>query len=147
MTPMTKKDVYEKVKAHFSRPGAVFGYDPNGCVYRGEDDAHSQIRCAFGAILPDDRYHPGMENTIASTVIDGDWFISVNSWGEEPKPGYELTNLFENWDNGFAEFIDEIQQAHDTEAKSNNPSMKNFLLNLDLIYKDPFDVEDPDDQC
>lgn len=99
---MTTEEARLQMIEWFSRPDAVFGYEAGyGCVYRGHQDPHSQIRCAFGCLIPDKAYSPEMENRIASAAIhesaDVAWKLDVTSMDTA--------------------FLDIAQHKHDTMAR------------------------------
>lgn len=119
---LNPSDVVRIIHEHFSKPDAVFGFvsnnnDDDYCVYRGNDDPSSPVRCAFGCVLPDDLYKPKMENKTASHVL-----------GENGK----ISDLF-NW-NGFAwnEFLDVLQNIHDNNARAGS-SISQFFDDLDEV--------------
>lgn len=67
--PMTSQEVFDTVAKHLfgqGRPAAKldeFG-DPDGCFYRSADG----LKCAIGALIPDDQYDPEFEGSAASTI-------------------------------------------------------------------------------
>lgn len=76
----TWEQVVRGTYEYFSRPGAKLAFEQRYnadedeigiCVYRGDYDATSPIRCAFGVHIPDDRYDPRMEGVSAGALIDG----------------------------------------------------------------------------
>ena len=96
---MNVQQAYEKIVDHFSEPGAELANNeagPTSCVYRGDYDAKSPIRCAFGVLIPDELYTPDFENTTAFNLFDN-----------HP----QLTALFD--DVGTRRFIVEAQRLHD----------------------------------
>ena len=76
---MTTQEAYEQIRAHFSKPDAVFAFseeeydraEGNGCVYRLGGNPKSPVRCAFGALIPDELYDPKFENVSAVELISG----------------------------------------------------------------------------
>lgn len=105
MSGLTRLDVLKKNREHFSQPSAVFGYDGTSCVYRGNGHKDSNVRCAFGVVIPDDVYRPVMENIIATAVVQN----------------HEMPDgLFsdEIWDGGW---MNDLQGRHDRMASERSP--------------------------
>jgi hypothetical protein len=69
---MTKQEIYERVRDHFSVPGTRMGYSNSAesCVYRGGNNPVSPVRCAFGVLIPDELYEPKMENTLVGQLLE-----------------------------------------------------------------------------
>jgi len=119
---MNKQEIYLKMREHFSKPNVKFGVIARDtvtedCVYRGNSDPTSPIRCIFGCILPDDKYDPGMEGKFADQVIDQ----------------YGLKDMFpsDTW-----EFIADMQALHDELARSINRNQIDIdVARHDLIYE------------
>lgn len=61
---MTEKEAIQKMIEHFSAPDAVFGFDHSTgqCVYRGDGDPASSVRCSIGVLIEDSEYSPSMES-------------------------------------------------------------------------------------
>lgn len=55
---MTMSEAIAKMIAHFSKPGAVFGCETqyHTCVYRGDNDPTSTMRCSVGVLIQDNEY-------------------------------------------------------------------------------------------
>lgn len=58
---MTKQETFDTVVAHLRKQGAK-ATDGIGCKYRTSDG----LQCAAGCLIPDERYSPGLENSIVS---------------------------------------------------------------------------------
>lgn len=132
--PMTKTDVINKVRKHFSQPDAEYGFligvDTSEyaaslndgtigdvCVYRGDHDASSPIRCAFGCLIPDELYDPEFDR---------------GSFAADVCVSYpEIADLFA--DDVSYEWLNNLQRIHDTCARNNDP-MEVFLAELDEFY-------------
>lgn len=123
---LKEHEIIAHVREFFSRPGAEFAFettedDDSGlCVYRGNQDPASPIRCAIGCILPDRLYRPEYEEKAARVlwdVLTGERVISA-----EVTPDF-LTNL---------------QQVHD-DAATEEKSIAQFLSNLDE-FESTFDA-------
>lgn len=139
METLNRQQVYEKVREFFSRPGAVFGYSGSMCVYRGDGDPLSPVRCAIGCLLPDNLYDDGMENTGAEEVYNGDWHNFDDSGNEYE--GYGIGHLFDPSDEGMPYFLSEMQEIHDGVARRlkggfPDATMELFITNLDIFAKD-----------
>lgn len=85
---MTKQEIVNEIFKWFTQPGAVLGSEPVSedgmtCVYRGEGDPTSKVRCGIGCLIPDDVYDPTYEGSAVShlvfepTVIRHDELIAV----------------------------------------------------------------------
>lgn len=107
--------ILNQVREYFMRPGAVLAQEDGGttCVYRGEHEPHSPVRCAFGVLIPDELYSPAMEENIASAVL---------------RDYSELAALFEGIDESF---LDTIQFVHDSAS-----SVEEFLSQLAVVERD-----------
>jgi len=59
MINLTKQETFDKVAVHLIKQGkqSVSGYS-GGCAYRGDNG----LRCAVGALIPDDLYDDEMDN-------------------------------------------------------------------------------------
>lgn len=69
-TPLTRADIIQRVREHFSKPDTVLAFDGAKCIYRGENDPASPVRCFVGVIIPDEIYNPEFENEPASLIFD-----------------------------------------------------------------------------
>jgi hypothetical protein len=126
---MTTQEAYEKIRNHFLQPDAVFAVDPRSgiygkgsCIYRGDYDPHSPVRCAFGVLIPDHLYKLQMETKTAEAVLrDHDTLADALKDGDQR---YEIN---------FVMFVDEAQSAHDTIATSEEPSIADFINTLDEL--------------
>lgn len=128
---MTNQEAYDAILAHFEQDGAVFGWgdirriDDNGyvsverdCVYRGNGDPKSPLRCAFGCLIPDDLYNPGMEGTTASGVL------TVSGKYGDLKAHFDGLNLT---------FLDTIQGMHDRLAREGEYSVNAMQVFIDQL--------------
>lgn len=140
MATMTKQEVYEQIRSHFTKPGAVLAYEPmskdsgNGCVYRLNQDPKSPVRCAFGLLIPDEVYHPEMENKNASDLIYAYRSLNELYGGEMPNEGeYHPDMEDEEWvPQGLVDFINEAQLKHDNAAMHEG-TVESFVLSLDEL--------------
>lgn len=107
---MNTQQVYEKIRAHFTQPGAELATETSrGCVYRGDYHAHSPVRCAVGVLIPDELYEPDMEDY---TSVSG----SVRKLLEEQ--GIDI------------KFVHNCQLAHDRSV-----SVEDFVERLDDLAR------------
>lgn len=69
---MTAQEAYEKIRAHFTKPDAVFSWDEskNNCVYRKDGDPASPVRCAVGVLIPDKFYDVELEENSIDMLLD-----------------------------------------------------------------------------
>jgi len=100
---MTVDEIYNQIKDHFSKPGAVLAKsapDHGGvCYYRMDKDPESAARCAVGCLIPDDMYDPNWEG---NSVYD--LFTEFNNFGP-------ILNIKKD-DKSF-NFLKEAQYDHD----------------------------------
>lgn len=81
----TNQAVFDKVWEAFvvgDRQRAVCnkGMTIETCVYRGDQDAHSDTRCAIGVCIPDDMYDPELDSQGSIRQVHEvmpDWYDSV----------------------------------------------------------------------
>lgn len=122
---------YQAIVEHFSREGAEYAiresrssdpvsgsFNERMCVYRMDEDPSSPIRCAFGVLIPDDKYNPAMEGEAAIGILISD--------------AYGLEDLAA--DQATRKFIATAQGSHDQHAALGDP-MKFFLSDLKDIYE------------
>lgn len=127
-----KREIIAKVREHFSQPGVEFGYDSveSSCVYRGDGDRTSSVRCAFGVIVPDKLYDPSFEGMVASDVMREDNRISDLFDGEIVSDIPALSDS-----NYSSTFIDALQELHDGAAVRGD-SIAHFLRELDKFEQE-----------
>lgn len=65
----TRMSALVKAREWFARKGAQFGYKDGYCVYRGDNDPESEIRCGIGCLLPNEAYHRGLENRGITAIL------------------------------------------------------------------------------
>lgn len=129
---MTEREIIAKVREHFSRPDAQYGYDAESacCVYRLDNDPASPVRCAVGVLIPDEAYVPEIESCVAPTLVASGVYTYEN---DEDKDGtlWRLGDLVElPGDAGL--FLRQLQIAHDDRARDGMP-MSSFLAYLDAV--------------
>lgn len=116
---MTIQQAYEKIRTHFSQPGAQYGYNEESgeCQYRSPEN-HP---CAVGVLIPDELYE------------------QIGPWDIEGKGVRDLAKLDELRDlvNGDTpmgqfklEFLTSVQRLHDNCAIEHHP-MEEFIRRLD----------------
>lgn len=125
---MTVTEIREKVIEHFSKPDAVMGYVKNPdaetaeeidgkCVYRGDGDPASPVRCAFGCLIPDEIYNPNWD--LNGGKISAYLFSHSDA----------LQDLFSSEDQGE---IRNLQSLHDSMANSGH-SPAEFVEEVKLL--------------
>lgn len=142
MQPLSKREIIAKIREHFTKPGAQFGYASeygetfeeaelgNGvCVYRGDADPHSEIRCAMGVLVPDELYSPAMESELAGSLLDGR--MAYDDIAEEDVQLPSLRHLFA--ENVTGDFLRACQKAHDDTANEEGGTIETFLERLDGV--------------
>jgi len=108
---VTTQEAYERMRVFFSRPNARIALTEGGtCVYRGEDDPASPLRCAVGCLIPDDQYHYSFEGE----AIYDEIVAKV--------PAIQDVDI---------DFLLQAQESHDASA-----SPIQFIGNLDAIADD-----------
>lgn len=108
---MTTQDAYEAIRAWFLDPTVPYGYANGACVYRGDEEATSPIRCAAGCLIPDKDYRPDWEGSGSDKVIEAlpVHFLEVD-----------------------ADFLDKAQCLHDSAAINGIPRER-FIHDLDSL--------------
>lgn len=115
-TSMTKLDVVRRIKEHFSRPDAKMAMSiTRTCVYRGNSDANSSIRCAFGVLIPDELYDLAMEGRVADELLPGAAVLNYDTGESYMTPS--MQHLFANEVDG--NFLRNLQEIHDDIALGN----------------------------
>lgn len=125
---MTPQEAFERAALHLLAQGRMAAADsPTGlkCYYRSPDG----LRCAVGALIPDELYDPRMENQRATAVIDEfslGFLAEANIWDKR----HELT------------LLDELQWEHDRPAFWQAPHKElirigeHFGLKVDFLLSD-----------
>jgi hypothetical protein len=117
---LTTQDAYEQMRKWFSDPRHEAGWDPDHkrCVYRGDEGAKSQKRCAVGCIMPDDLY---------DADLDAGFGVRISEMRDYTDA---LQSFFDGID---IDFLIEAQDAHDAMAETYMWDRVKFIDQLDLI--------------
>lgn len=117
------QEVYEKIREHFTAEDAVYGMnnDSMTCVYRGDYDPKSSVRCSVGVLLPDDEYDPHMDspNGMSVNAYNMVGQALIKRWGTQLDFG----------------FIGAVQVVHDDKAQTLAP-IEHFVSRLDKLAAD-----------
>jgi hypothetical protein len=106
---LTRIEMLDRAIEHYSRPGAVYGYDPGAdpigvgigkCCYRGKEGAGSTTRCFLGLQIPDQDYDPV-------------WDDGGGKSGESVIEAVAHLDLFDRNDD---DWLIVMQDAHDDAA-------------------------------
>ena len=73
------KHLLAQGKKSYLDPVTPFGYPP--CAYRGEGG----LKCAIGALIPDDQYSYKMENMSVSILLQQDYYPPILKSGDLTK--------------------------------------------------------------
>jgi len=107
-----------KIRDHFSQPGVKYGYDYHlqECRYRaiGKNETHHS--CAIGCLIPDERYHPRIEE---------DFFIDVIKL---------YPDIFGPSGDVAISIYQKVQQIHDDHAQKNFP-VSRFVDRINCIIE------------
>jgi hypothetical protein len=118
---MTIDEMYNQMKDHFSRPGAVLSKSPpeSGGMgyYRLDRDPLSPARCAVGCLIPDDKYNSDWEGLNVLDAMD------------ESNIG-EILGVSKK-DAKSVSFLMAAQRQHDTHTSTSTTS---FLEGLENVY-------------
>lgn len=110
---MDRQGIYDKVKAHLLKQGQKArraGASLDSCFYRG----HNGLKCAIGALIPDELYKLSMEQKSVSGLIR-----------EYPEVG----RLFEVKSAEDLRFLSYLQSIHDNrEPEYWKMELKNLAL-------------------
>lgn len=107
---MTVKQAYTRIRAHFATNGVKLGVDAEGCKLRTADGR----KCAVGALIPDSRYRPEMEEWSNGTIVNRLW----------PASPPELED-----------YLSDVQMLHDDLADTPRASRITFLAAMDRQYR------------
>ena len=121
---MTVDDIYNQIKEYFSRPDAVFAMKDRGkdgnCVYRLDNDPSSPVRCVVGCLIPDDLYNSDWEGAGVNVLI-------------KHRPDFGAA-IGVTQDSEAHKFLVVVQPMHDTFARDEVSTVKDFLNRLDEVY-------------
>lgn len=122
---MTPQEIFDIVVTHiYSMKHRSRNSDQPACAYRAEDGS----RCAVGILIPDENYHPDMENNGVGDLL--------NYWNEH----------LPSWFGDNEALLRYLQAAHDASrfwtVDNNGPNsgMKNQLLQIAHVYNLNTDV-------
>lgn len=62
------QEAYERVRKHYSQPGALYGNDEMSCTYRGRQLADSQRRCSVGVLIENSEYRTEFDTACFSPL-------------------------------------------------------------------------------
>lgn len=112
ITPLSKQEIFDLVCEHLAQQKMRCVSNAGCCVYRGPNG----LKCAIGALIPDDLFTPEMEyETISNLLLHDD------------ATSKRLCNLFGGTSN--LEFLSSLQEAHDAPAFSAQ-ELRGRLLNI-----------------
>lgn len=123
--PQTIFDTVLTALRHQDRGAITLRDNLPTCKYRTEAENGAPLRCAIGILIPDRLYTPRME------------FQGIGSLLAHPPTG-ALREALEDW-HPIADFLVDLQYAHDTSARSCFVAQRDKGDSLLAPY-----VEDPD---
>ena len=91
---MSKQEIFDRVSVHLLTQGEKAVDVDAGCQYRVVRNS-KVLKCAIGALIPDEKYSPSLEGNVVSQCIR-----------VQEAAGVEGQDLF---------FIDGLQRIHDQE--------------------------------
>lgn len=111
---MDKQTAYNRIRAHFSKPGAEFAFnaEDRSCYYRVGYKPYSKKRCAVGVLIPDGKY--------AAAEVKSDL--------EGLSPDQVCEWLWPDADEDLKAFLSVCQNLHDYSA------MNQWQSSLDEFY-------------
>lgn len=62
---MNRQEVFDTILAHLRQQGRAATDEVGDCMYR----APGGLKCAVGVLIPDENYHPELENQSANATI------------------------------------------------------------------------------
>jgi hypothetical protein len=121
---MDKQEIFDTVARHlFAQGERAYDREEGTCKYRREGQG-KQLKCAVGALIPDDNYDPGMDDPNYSTSIRG-----VLARADEK--GYVLPDYFTKEQ----ELLSALQTVHDYEINwRHEGELKNALSLVAIKY-------------
>ena len=112
MSYKTMQETYDTVVEHLLKQGGPSMLKGSNvtCAYRGDNGR----KCAAGILIPDDRYHPNMENK------------SVKAW--------DVRDVIEELGYVNGDLLQRLQEAHDSSAEDWNAKIVFRLREVARIY-------------
>jgi hypothetical protein len=111
---ITQQESLDKVYTAFIYEKAPWAIDEsNSCLYRGKNWQGLECKCAFGTVLPDDKYNSKFEAKLAAVFFNSNLWASV---GKVPDLFANAVSDFEPKENN-AKFYGSLQRAHDELAR------------------------------
>ena len=121
----TTQEVYEHIRAYFSRPEAVLAKGDNGwCQYRTAEGN----KCAVGCLIPDEMYFQVVDSDdsgLSEQRIEEHPVEEIVEWGQL----HDLLNGDSDEGRRKLAFLTATQKAHDRHAMD----AADFVRALDLI--------------
>lgn len=117
---MNTQQAFDIMVAHLRQQGRPSRYDAAGCAYRGPDG----LKCAVGALIPDELYRDNMEGRTIRTLLISD------------RDAYhKLSRLLDRVD---VQLLEEMQTIHDhNEPKQWEKAFKYVAEEFNLNYTAP----------
>lgn len=105
---MNHQEIFDRVVDHLARQKAPAIDDQGNCVLRGEQGR----KCAVGALIPDNAYHPNME-------FDSALCYASSGGAADTTHGWIRRNMGAMRDTASADFrlLQRLQTAHDEAAE------------------------------
>lgn len=112
----TVQQAYERIRKHFSKPGAVYGYDASQakCQYRTELPSGKVAKCAVGCLIPKSSYNPVWD----ARVLTADQLLPLIGWTNEVLDS----------------FLAKAQDVHD-QCALDEVGMGRFIVLLDKVAR------------
>ena len=120
---INRQEIFDKAMAQIRSQGckSILSTDTI-CSYRGVSDDGVPTKCAIGALIPDELYHPNLEGrslTVFLSIFRTRVFQDLIDPQEYPHQYAGLTALFAEWSEPeTADFLCDLQRVHDVGAHS-----------------------------
>ena len=138
ITPLTNQELFDRSATHLlTQMEQCQTVDPDDRVFcRYRNDAGQA--CAIGGVIPDELYNPLIENSAASSLVNGEFEIpeARTKISEEIRDG--LATLFRDVDPAL---LDRLQAIHDVDPPRTWRERLDYLASrhyLDDSVLEPF---------
>jgi hypothetical protein len=120
---ITKQQIFDRAVEHLRQQRAQ-SIDPKTsvCLYRGPDG----LKCAIGALIPDELYQPEMEGLLADEIVKRYPTLASLFSPDSPSLLNSLQHMHDfwrlsDWEEGFAEIATEYRLSFKAKRGQQTP--------------------------